>query len=131
MNSNAGFGSNGYFALGLIVLCPAIFGAIHIASWNVRLLSNVEQWLWRASTLYCCTAGLISVLGFFLLYACLDRSWVGQEIVALVEKPMLVVIPSIYIIVRLFMIVEVFLSLRALPASAYESVQWSSFVPHI
>ncbi|KAL9063210.1 MAG: hypothetical protein Q9161_009586 [Pseudevernia consocians] len=116
---------------GLLVLCPEIFGAIHIASWNIKLLSNVEQWLWRASALYCCTAGLICVLGALFLETCEDQSWVGEATAEVVAVSATVVIVSIYIIVRLFMIVEVFLSLRALPASAYESVQWSSFVPHI
>ena len=38
-----------------------------------------------------------------------------------------VIFNSVYTIVRLYMIVEVLLSLRALPHSAYEHVQWSSF----
>ena len=37
----------------------------------------------------------------------------------------------LYIIVRAYMIVEVFLSLRALPPSAFQSVQWSSLIPHV
>ena len=43
----------------------------------------------------------------------------------------LLVIASAYVVARVYMIVEVFLSLRALPRSAYEEVQWSSFIPHI
>lgn len=116
---------------GLLLLCPAIFGAIHIASWNIKFLSNVEQWLWRASTLYCSTAGLIFLLGVLFLQLCEDHFWVGRAMADVIIRSMMVVTTLIYIIVRLFMIVEVFLSLRALPASAYESVQWSSFVPHI
>ncbi len=44
---------------------------------------------------------------------------------------LLFVMLPIYVLARVFMIVEVFLSLRALPRSAFESVQWSSFIPHI
>ena len=113
------------------ILCPAIFGAIHVASWNIKLLSHAEQWLWRGSALYCCTAGTISVLVPALVVICEYLSLIGEFTSYLIATYAVVVIVSIFVIVRLYMIAEVFLSLRALPRSAYEEVQWSSFIPHI
>ena len=115
----------------LFALCPAVFGAIHVASWNIKLLSNVEQWLWRASALYCLASGAVSCLYLFLSTWCEDQSWIPEPTVEALDISFILLIFSLYIIARIFMIVEVFLSLRALPASAYESVQWSSFIPHI
>lgn len=115
----------------LVALFPAVFGAIHVASWNIKLLSNVEQWLWRASALYCLAAGITLSLGSSLDEWSKKRSWKSGSTLALLSTFVYIVTPWLYVIVRLFMIVEVFLSLRALPASAYESVQWSSFIPHI
>ena len=116
----------------LTALCPAVFGAIHVASWNIKLLSNAEQWLWRASALYCFAAGMIlALIGLFVEF-CDRRGWISESTYTnALNKFAFFVIPLFYVIARIFMIVEVFLSLRALPASAYESVQWSSFVPHI
>ncbi len=115
----------------LFVFCPAIFGAIHVASWNVRLPSNIELWLWRGSTLYCSTAIPTFLFVMFLAGLFAAWSWIEEttlkNIISLVEGISLL----IYLIARLYMIVEVFLSLRTLPCSAYEEVQWSSFVPHI
>lgn len=113
------------------ILCTAIFGVIHVTSWNIKLLSHAEQWLWRGSALYCCTAGTIFVLVPALVAICQDLSLIREDISYIIATYALVVIASIYAIVRLYMIAEVFLSLRALPRSAYEEVQWSSFIPHI
>ena len=113
----------------LVALCPALFGAIHLASWNIIFLSNVEQWLWRTSALYCCTAGMIFTMLVLLLPNVDSGKEMGGLIVVLIF--LIMGLGLGYVIARLYMIVEVFLSLRALPHSAYEAVRWSSFVPHI
>lgn len=118
-------------AIALIAFCPAVFGAIHVASWNIKLLSTVEQWMWRVSALYCCSAGMIFYLVFSFAYECKARCWIQEDTAEAIGVSVLLLTISFYVIARMYMIAEVFLNLRALPRSAYESVQWSSFVPHI
>lgn len=104
---------------GVIILGLATFGAIHCASWNVTLPSSIELWLWRASALWCVVCPILMVISW--------GAWWQQY-----SKNMVFIACGVlYIIVRLYMIVEVFISFRALPESAYDSVQWSSFIPHI
>ena len=110
----------------LVGLLPTFFGAIHVASWNIRLPSDVELWMWRASSIYCLIAGsmvaMVVILDDSGIFASSFRRLLDLSIYACC---------TVYVIVRVFMIVEVFLSLRALPRNAFESVQWSSFLPHI
>ena len=104
-------------------LYPVVFGAIHVASWNIILPSDVELWMWRASSIYCLIAGVM----VFVTVLVFDISSLIDDLLILIIFFTL----ALYPLVRIYMIVEVFLSLRALPRSAFESVQWSSFIPHI
>ena len=114
---------------GLFGLCPTLFGAIHVASWNVRLPSDVELWMWRASSIYCLIAGVIAVISLEAVN--IDDLYLSSQRVETFIFGLFLLYSTVYIIVRIFMIVEVFISLRALPPSAFESVQWSSFIPHV
>ncbi len=122
--TNVGFADN--LVSCVLGLYPALFGAIHVASWHITLPSDVELLMWRVSSVYCLTAGVILAMAVILI----EYGNASSSVNLLLVFISLFVI-TVYIIVRLYMIVEVFLSLRALPPSAFESVQWSSFVPHI
>lgn len=111
---------------GSTLLIPAIFGAVHVSSWNITLPSQFELWMWRASALFCLIGPLVFILVTNLDLVNLEN--LGNHLVfeSVIPNSLLVG----YVIIRLFMIIEIFISLRALPASAYESVNWSTFLPH-
>ncbi len=113
------------------VLSLALFGAVHFASWDITLLSHVEQWLWRASVIYCCTSGMLVYVVLVFYYCCGILGWNPNRRLSWSVTAIRDIVGCFYIIFRLYMIVEVFVSLRALPRSAYESVRWTSFLPHI
>ena len=114
-----------YCFCGLAVSSFLIFGSVHLASWNSTLPSTIELWMWRGSSLYC------------VIYAGLFASsilWIDNHNFGALNDVSEISTAYglfVYFIIRIYMIVEVFISLRALPASAFQSVQWSNFLPHI
>ena len=114
-----------YCIPGLAVLTLMVFGFVHLASWNSRLPSTIELWMWRGSSLYCVIYAGLFASGAF---------WDPSDKMLAFSKALDQIIRFgvfVYVIIRIYMIVEVFISLRALPASAFQAVHWSSFLPHI
>ena len=117
--------STRYCMTGLSAFSLMVFGSVHLASWNSRLPSTIELWMWRGSSLHCVIyAGLIA---FYVYWDGFHDSGALNDIL----ENLAVYGVFVYFIARIYMIVEVFISVRALPASAFQTVQWSSFLPHI
>ena len=118
---------------------------IHLAAWHFDFPTLIERILWRTSSLV-----LISSLIFYLLatgFGTVASGWLARTlfnnheattilgvanllpkwVAVLVHLPVFL----IYGLARCYIIVEGFVSLRALPKTAYESVNWSNFVPHV
>ncbi|KAF8969325.1 hypothetical protein BDZ97DRAFT_236349 [Flammula alnicola] len=105
-----------------------LFGSMHLIAWSFNFPSRTEQLLWRISALIitaepACLA-LASLVG---TYVELDKlEWVRWP----VSIPAAIGMP-LYVIARIFLLTEAFLSLRALPQAAYQSIEWTSVIPHL
>jgi hypothetical protein len=99
-----------------------VFGAIHIGGWNFHFASFAERLMWRIASVSCTVIPvlfLLIVLYEVMLYN--DRpSWVDVLLNGAV---------AVYTVCRLYMFVEMFVSLRAVPASVYQTLQWSQYFP--
>ena len=102
------------------------FGSIHlIASWFLAFPSRHEMVLWRACATVITVQPLMLSLGGLLVVA----EW-GQMKSVLGVLGDLVRLP-VYIGARMVLLGLPFLSLRTLPPGAFQTVHWTSFIPHI
>ena len=119
------------------------FSTIHLAGWSFEFPSHTEQLLWRGASL------LLGLLVLYLIAIGLGiliadrfaRFFFKTEVQSILEVASLlpkwaqiaihVPIIAAYVIARTYIIVERPVSLRALPRSAYESVNWTDFFPHL
>ncbi|KAF7984874.1 hypothetical protein HWV62_10855 [Athelia sp. TMB] len=123
------------FADIIVLLLAMVFGAVHCIAWFDSSQSHLEQQVWRASAIAIITAPAALVLAVclaFLLAFLLDKVLsVSEDLIVIVIGSLWVLLASVYAAARLALIVVSFTSLSMLPVAAYQTVQWTTFVPHI
>ena len=122
-----------------LVLAGVLYGGLHLLAWKVPFASKAERILWRFSGIFITSAGigLTGLNGFHK--ACHDISskligTVGITFTMLWFVFLSFLLSTIclgYLLARTFLVVECFLQLYRLPASAYETPEWSAYFPHI
>ncbi|TDL16980.1 hypothetical protein BD410DRAFT_754858 [Rickenella mellea] len=123
-DSDDDFTSMWLWFAGLVV--SSIFGGVHCIAWSFQFPSHEKELLWRVCALAITCLPLFSVLFLGTLYGILPDN------VSDVLPPIFVVIFSIfYIVARMILIVEAFLLLKTLPHGAFQTVQWTDFIPHV
>jgi hypothetical protein len=126
--------------MGMVMwVASTVYGAIHLAGWKDSFPTTVEMWFWRISAAYIVFSGLL--WAFLNMLDFLSGSvWIyWYEILAghvrrkshTLIYGLCVLGGSLYVIARTFLVVEAFISLRALPAAAYNSPSWILTVPHL
>lgn len=119
--------------------------AIHIAGWNMDFPSLIERSLWRISSFV--LLGLIifylaafsfgttmaGALAKTLFNNAVEHTLVGVASLLPRWVAILMHLPVVlaYSVARTYIICEGFVGLRSLPNTAFDSVKWSNFVPHM
>ena len=102
------------------------FGAIHCISWGFSFPTHAELLMWRILCVAITAVPIYISLGFLL------GSWlleIGFGDTVLYFFPLSGGL--LYIIARVITLVLAFTSLRDLPPGAYETVHWTTFIPHV
>ena len=118
--------------IGSSAIAGALFGVIHCFAWNFFFPSNIERIMWRVASLTvigsCLTAGFASLLRKLVAFEGNDRAALYFR--SLYDL-LLVCSMFLYPSSRICLLVLALTSLRSLPDSAFETVQWIELVPHI
>ena len=117
----------------LIVLGVGIcFGAIHCIAWGFPFPTHAELLIWRISSI-ALTAIPFYILLVIGLASLLEH--IGFDTVAGIIFSITLIsgLPAgiLYIIARAVTLVLAFISLRDLPPGAFDTVHWTTFIPHV
>ena len=99
------------------------FGAIHCISWGFPFPTHTELLVWRVSCVAITAIPIYIPLGYFL------GIWLADMDTILCFIPLSGGI--LYILARAVTLILAFTSLRDLPPGAYETVHWTTFIPHV
>ncbi len=116
----------GVFVAGSLTLAAGvIFGAIHCAAWSFHFPSHTELLLWRISS---AAITAVPVLIFVATGAVvlLDYDVVFYPLIVL-----LVISGLLYVAARAITVVLAFMTLASLPIGAFQTVHWTTLIPHV
>ncbi|KZP33981.1 hypothetical protein FIBSPDRAFT_720262 [Athelia psychrophila] len=106
-----------------------IFGALHCAAWSYAFPSLAEKLMWRVCAL-AMTVIPVPMAVVFLVFNPI-RATERSDLSAYIHRLCMTLCVLLYILARIFLLAISFTCLRHLPPSAYQSVQWTAFAPHI
>ena len=113
-----------------IMLCMGVFfGAIHCIAWSFSFRTHAELLIWRMSSV------AITAVPAYLFSVLILADWQqNKDFGATAENIFgLSVLAAgiLYILARVFTLALALISLRELPPGAFDTVHWTTFIPHI
>ena len=117
-----------HFFVILAIIAP-IFGAIHCLAWDAPFPTPKEALAWRICAVATTSLPLVEFAIFLL---CTWDVVSGSEYKFSPLHLFLTIPPlALYVLARITLITLAFMSLRALPAGAFQTIAWTNYVPNL
>ncbi|KAI4241836.1 MAG: hypothetical protein LQ352_007375 [Teloschistes flavicans] len=128
------------FVMGMVVWSASMaYGGVHATAWHGYFPSRTEALLWRTSSICIAGSGFTWILINMLArtFPWFKAYWKQVETLrahwtSLVGLGSLASLCGLaYILARIYLVVESFISLRKLPGSAFDTLEWTGLIPHL
>jgi hypothetical protein len=123
------FGSDAWKASLAFYATGTVFSAFHIAAWNWEFPSSIDRTLWRTFAVASTSITPLSI-AFYFLESMLSGGAFSRYAVNFLAFGTAIFATMAYSISRLGLIVIIFRCFSSMPASAYETVEWTKYLPH-
>lgn len=117
-------------------IAGAVFGAIHCLAWHFSFPSHAEQIMWRSASLGVVVSCFVTFQTAFFWDAA-DSGGIGgfwvfvEQTLVLLGVPLCFLASIAYPVARIALLILSITSLRSLPPSAFDIIDWVELVPHI
>lgn len=124
-------------------LTTVLYAAIHVSGWNYDFPTVVEQYIWRCASLVLLVVlfawGIVEVLSVkpgFNFTLTLLGIWEKRSTKDTCFRRWAVDLPATvsaltYFVARTILVGEALASLRLMPSTVYQTVNWTNFWPHV
>jgi hypothetical protein len=119
--------SDRYSRMLVFAFFGVIFGGLHVVGWSFEFPTLFEQTLWRMTSITITAIPLVVASIDFLIAQNISSFWLPKIFLISIMTILL----CIYVPARLSLICQAIALLRHQPPSAFISVKWAMFVPHI
>jgi hypothetical protein len=103
----------------------ALFGSVHlIPSWFLDFPSRQEMWLWGVSAIIITAEPIF--MGLFA-YA----EFIDQDTLLMIFGIPTIIGGLLYPIARIILLILSLTDLRSLPSSTLQTIEWTTFIPHL
>ena len=116
----------------IMVAVGVCFGAIHCIAWHFSFPTHTELLIWRISSI------AITAIPFYILLLISLAQWLANMdfkfigvIIGVIAALLAFPLGILYILVRVFTLSLALTSLRDLPHGAFDTVHWTTFIPHV
>ena len=103
-------------------------GTIHCMAWNSQFPTWTERLAWR---IFSAATAVLPALGSLLMWRLVTEWRDGMPTTTTLTSRLFLVMVGTYITLRIGTMILAVLALRALPADAFQTVNWTTYIPHI
>jgi uncharacterized membrane protein len=115
-----------------------MYGTVHLAAWKEYFPTDAERLIWHMSAGYIAASGVYWCIAHVLFYMWpwladwwgrfvhLKNHWLQYVVYGFLMG----CAGTLYILTRAYLTIEGLVSLRSVPKSMYETVEWEDYIPH-